>query len=61
MEIIDEILKKYDEEIKTLQITLGNGSAEDYPHYRQMVGSISSIEWCRETIKHIMKKRMEED
>jgi hypothetical protein len=42
MELFDEIRHAYSEEIKKLQESLGNGSAEDYPHYRQMVGSIQS-------------------
>ena len=61
MEIFDEVFKAYDEEISRLKETLGNGSAEDYPHYRQMVGSITSIEWCKHNLKHILKRRMEED
>ena len=61
MEIFDEVLKVYDEEISRLKETLGNGSAEDYPHYRQMVGSITSIEWCKNNLKHIIKRRMEDD
>ena len=61
MEIFEEVLKVYDEEIKKLQETLGNGSASDYPHYRQIVGSITSIEWAEQNLKHILKRRMEED
>ena len=61
MELFDEIRHAYSEEIKKLQESLGNGSAEDYPHYRQMVGSIQSIEWAKETFDNIVKKRMEEN
>ena len=61
MEIFDKVLKTYDEELSQLKETLGNGSAEDYPHYRQMVGSIQSIEWAKETFNNIVKKRMEEN
>ena len=61
MELFDEIRHVYSEEIKKLQESLGNGSAEDYPHYRQMVGSIQSIEWAKETFNNIVKKRMEEN
>ncbi len=61
MELFDEIRHAYSEEIKKLQESLGNGSAEDYPHYRQMVGSIQSIEWAKETFNNIVKKRMEEN
>ena len=61
MELFDEIRHAYSEEIKKLQESLGNGSAEDYPHYWQMVGSIQSIEWAKETFNNIVKKRMEEN
>jgi|TARA_Y100001951_G_C11100033_1_gene161501 hypothetical protein len=61
MELFDEIRHVYSEEIKKLQESLGNGSAEDYPHYRQMVGSIQSIEWAKQTFNNIVKKRLEEN
>ena len=37
---------------------MGSGLAEDYPHYRQLVGSISGIEWARDNLTDIIKKRM---
>ena len=55
MEIFDEVLKAYSEESRNLKETLGNGSAEDYPHYRQLVGSIASIEWANTNIKNNFK------
>lgn len=61
MEIFDQVLKAYDEELSQLKETLGNGSAEDYPHYRQLVGSIASIEWAKQTLKNVLKKTMEDD
>ena len=61
MEIFDEVLKAYSEESRNLKETLGNGSASDYPHYRQIVGSITSIEWAKQNLKHILKRRMEDD
>ena len=61
MEIFDKVLKAYDEEARNLKETLGNGSAEDYPHYRQLVGSIASIEWAKQTLKDVLKKTMEDD
>ena len=57
MDIIEEVIKAHNEEIEKLRVSLGNGSAEDYSHYRQMVGSISSIGWSLHTIKQIIKKR----
>tara|TARA_R100001443_G_scaffold28452_1_gene41642 strand:+ start:66 stop:251 length:186 start_codon:yes stop_codon:yes gene_type:complete len=61
MEIFDKVLKAYDEEVRNLKETLGNGSAEDYSHYRQLVGSIASIEWAKQTLKDVLKQTMEDD
>ncbi len=63
MDIWDEIVQELNQEINQLRITLGNGSAEDYPHYRQVVGSISGLEWARDNLTSIVKKRiyMEEE
>jgi hypothetical protein len=61
VEIFDKVLKAYDEELSQLKETLGNGSAEDYPHYRQLVGSIASIEWAKQTLKNVLKQTMEDD
>ena len=57
MEVWDEVIKEFNLEINTLRISLGNGAAEDYAHYRQLVGSISSIEWARNSLTDIIKKR----
>jgi|TARA_R110002012_G_scaffold312627_1_gene523549 hypothetical protein len=57
MEIWDEVVQEFNQEINTLRISLGNGAAEDYAHYRQLVGSISSIEWARNNLTDIIKKR----
>ena len=63
MDIWDEIVQELNQEINQLRITIGNGSAEDYPHYRQIVGSISGLEWARANLTSIVKKRiyMEEE
>ena len=57
MEIWDEVIKESNQEINNLRISLGNGSAEDYAHYRQVVESISSLEWARNNLTDIIKKR----
>ena len=54
----DEVITEFNNEINNLRVTLGNGSAEDYPHYRQIVGSISSLEWARDNLTQIIKKRI---
>ena len=58
MNIWDEVVQGFNEEINKLRLTLSNGSAEDYSHYRQIVGSISSLEWARDNLTDIVKKRM---
>ncbi len=58
MDIWDEVVIGFNEEINQLKTTLGNGSAEDYSHYRQIVGSISGIEWARDNLTTIVKKRI---
>ena len=57
MEIWDEVMQEFNQEINTLRISLGNGAAEDYAHYRQLVGSISSLEWARNNLTDIIKRR----
>ena len=57
MEVWDEVVQEINLEINTLRISLGNGVAEDYAHYRQLVGSISSLEWTRNNLTDIIKKR----
>ena len=58
MDIWDEVITEFNNEINNLRVTLGNGSAEDYPHYRQIVGSISSLEWARDNLTQMIKKRI---
>ena len=58
MDIWDEVITEFNNEINNLRVTLGNGSAEDYPHYRQIVGSISSLDWARDNFTQIIKKRI---
>lgn len=55
MNIWDEVVNGFNEEINNLRLTLSNGSAEDYSHYRQIVGSISSLEWARDNLTDIVK------
>ena len=58
MDIWDEVVIEFNDEINKLKTTLGNRSAEDYSHYRQLVGSISGIEWARNNLTSIIKKRI---
>ena len=58
MEIWDEVVQEFNEEIERLKVSLGDGVAEDFPHYRQLVGSIQGLEWARSNLTDIIKKRM---
>jgi len=63
MDIWDEVIKEYNNELDKLRITVSSGQAEDFAHYRQLVGLIQGIEWSRNNLTNIMKKNMydEED
>ncbi len=63
MDMWDEVVKEYDNELTKLRLTVSGGQAEDFGHYRQLVGLIQGIEWSRNNLKSIIKKRMydEED
>ena len=58
MELWEEVIQEYNEEIQRLRLSLGSGTAEDYAHYRQLVGSIQGLEWARINLNDIIKKRM---
>jgi len=61
MDIWDEVITSYNKEIEILKNSLASGSIEDYAHYRQLVGSISSIEWSRQQLTEILKRRQYSD
>jgi len=58
MTIWDEFVQTLNEEINNLRVSLGNGSASDYAEYRQMVGTLSGLEWSRDHLTDIVKKRI---
>ena len=58
MEIWCEVVQEFNNEIKRLKASLGNGVAEDFPHYRQLVGSIQGLDWARSNLTEIIKRRM---
>ena len=58
MDIWDEVVQGFNGEIERLKTSLGDGSAEDYAQYRQVVGSIQGLEWARTNLTEIIKKRM---
>ena len=61
MEIWDEVVQEFNQEIERLKASLGDGAAEDFAHYRQLVGSIQGLDWARRNLTEIIKKRMYEE
>ena len=61
MDIWDEVVQGFNSEIERLKTSLGDGSPEDYAHYRQVVGSIQGLEWARNNLTEIIKKRIYEE
>tara|TARA_R100000656_G_scaffold89982_1_gene65568 strand:+ start:30 stop:224 length:195 start_codon:yes stop_codon:yes gene_type:complete len=57
MEVWDEVIQELNGEIQRLRLALSSGTAEDYAHYRQLVGSIQGLEWTRTNLTDIIKKR----
>ena len=55
MEIWDEVIKEYNNELNKLKNVLGNGNADSYSNYRELVGHIRGIEWSREIFTNIIK------
>tara|TARA_R110000796_G_scaffold47947_1_gene114899 strand:- start:124 stop:312 length:189 start_codon:yes stop_codon:yes gene_type:complete len=58
MEIWDEVVQEFNGEIERLKVSLGDGVAEDFPHYRQLVGAVQGLEWAKANLSDIIKKRM---
>ena len=46
MDIFQEIKKAYSQQQENLKNLLAEGQAEDYNQYKQLVGTISGIEWA---------------
>ena len=58
MEIWDEVVKQYNNELVRLKNLVSEGGAESFSHYRELVGHVQGIEWSREIFPTILKKRM---
>ena len=61
MDIWDEVITSYNKEIENLKNSLASGNMEDYSHYKQLVGSINGIEWSRQQLTDIIKRRQHSD
>ena len=58
MNIWDEFIQTLNDEINNLRVALGHGSANTYDEYTQMVGTLSGLEWARDHLTDIVKKRI---
>ena len=61
MDIFDEIRRHFKEEEDTLKEFLAKGHVEDYNHYRQVVGTLTGIEWSYNELNRIVNNRMERE
>ena len=61
MTLWDDILKKFQEKQEEIKNSLANGAASEYHEHRQMVGQITAIEWCTDTLKDVVNKRIYEE
>jgi len=61
MDIFQEIKTSYVKKQEALKILLAEGQVEDYNQYKQLVGTISGIEWASSELTRIFSNRMEND
>lgn len=55
----EDIKRQIEEHITDYQKQLGSGAAEDYAHYRQHVGAIAALHWCRDLVAQVQKRTAE--
>jgi hypothetical protein len=61
MDIFQEIKQSYSTQQEKLKNLLAEGQVEDYNQYKQLVGTISGIEWAYTELMHIVNNRMERE
>ena len=61
MDVWDEVVKEFNDELNKLRNSVSDGQADNFAHYRQLVGQIYGIEWSRNKLTDIVKKRIYED
>jgi len=52
----EDIKKEIEAQIGEYEKLLGSNGAEDYSSYRQYVGTISGLKWCRDLVAQIQKR-----
>jgi|TARA_R110002012_G_scaffold217423_1_gene388610 predicted transcriptional regulator len=61
MDIFQEIKNAFQTKQEALKNLLADGQVEDYNQYKQIVGTLSGIEWAYTELTRIVNNRMEND
>ncbi len=61
MDIFQEIKNAFQTKQEALKNLLADGQVEDYNQYKQIVGTLSGIEWSYTELTRIVNNRMEND
>jgi hypothetical protein len=61
MDIFQEVKNAFQTKQEALKNLLAEGQVEDYNQYKQIVGTLSGIEWAYIELTRIVNNRMEND
>jgi hypothetical protein len=61
MDMFQEIRQAFLAQQEQLKVLLATGQVEDYNQYKQLVGTISGIEWASSELGRIINNRMERE
>ena len=61
MDIFQEIKNAFQIKQEALKNLLADGQVEDYNQYKQIVGTLSGIEWAYTELTRIVNNRMENE
>ena len=61
MDIFQEVKNAFQTKQEALKNLLAEGQVEDYNQYKQIVGTLSGIEWAYTELTRIVNNRMEND
>ena len=61
MDIFQEIKNAFQIKQEALKNLLADGQVEDYNQFKQIVGTLSGIEWAYTELTRIVNNRMEND
>ncbi len=61
MDIWDEVVSEYNNELNKLRNNVSDGQAANFAHYPQLFGNIYEIDRSRNKLTEIVKKRLYEE